>query len=103
MVRAAPSLLLSAKPWEVLPLETGCGALCFITVYHSCYFNIYGARLSCELISCTSLWSESLQGAGPEVILIRFGFCPIYLIKNIVLLGAAFVLSPFLGVALDPP
>ena len=84
-------------------METGCVALCFITVYRSCYFNIYGAHLSCEHISCASLWSKSLQGAGPEVILIRFGFCPIYLIENIVLLGAAFVLSSFLDVALDPP
>lgn len=29
----------------------GCVALCFITIYCSCYFNIYGTRLRCELIS----------------------------------------------------
>lgn len=57
-------------------METGCVALCFITIYCSCYFNIYGARLSRELISWASLRSKSLQGAGPGVTLIRFWLLP---------------------------
>lgn len=76
VARAAPFLLLSSKPWEVLPMETGCMALCFITVSCSCYCNLYGARLSCELISGASLRSESLQGAGPGVTLIHFWLPP---------------------------
>lgn len=64
------SWLWSSKPWEVQPEEPACRALCFITIYCSCYFNIYGVRLSCELASPASLWSESLQGAGQSVSLI---------------------------------
>lgn len=72
-VEPLPSLtswLWSSKPWEVQPEEPACRALCFITIYCSCYFNIYGVRLSCELASPASLWSESLQGAGQSVSLI---------------------------------
>lgn len=54
----------------------GCVALCFITIYCSCYFNIYGTHLSCELISRASLWSAALQGAGPGVTLICFWSLP---------------------------
>lgn len=65
---AKPDLLaLQLKPWEVQPEEPACRALCFITIYCSCYFNIYGVRLSCELASQASLWSDSLQGAGLNV------------------------------------
>lgn len=65
---AKPDLLaLQLKPWEVQPEEPACRALCFITIYCSCYFNIYGVRLSCELTSQASLWSDSLQGAGLSV------------------------------------
>lgn len=65
---AKPDLLaLQLKPWEVQPEEPACRALCFITIYCSCYFNIYGVRLSCELASQASLWSDSLQGAGLSV------------------------------------
>lgn len=68
---AKPDLLaLQLKPWEVQPEEPACGALCFITIYCSCYFNIYGVRLSCELTSQASLWSDSLQGVGQSVPLI---------------------------------
>ena len=51
MGRAAPFVLLSSKPRAALPVETACVALCFVTIYCSCYFNIYSARLSCELTS----------------------------------------------------
>ena len=68
-------------------METGCVALCFITIYCSYYFNVYGARRRCELSSGASLRSESLQGAGPGVTLIHF-WLPPYFIKNTILLSS---------------
>lgn len=42
-----------------------------------------------------------VQGQG--LLWFVFGFCPIYFIKNIILLGAPFVLKTFLDMALGPP
>jgi hypothetical protein len=70
-------------------------ALCFITIYCSCYFNIYGARLSCELTSPSSLRSESLRGRGRGFLSLFFWLLP-YLLKIFILRGAPFVLRAFL-------
>lgn len=99
---AKPDLLApQLKPWEVQLEEPACRALCFITIYCSCYFNIYGVRLSCELASQASLWSESLQGVGLSITTLILALST--LLKTTFCLGLPLFSRAFVHVAPGPP